>query len=258
MKVASWNVNSIRMRLGALLDWLRAEEPDVCCLQETKVPDEAFPSAEILSAGYASVCQGQKSYNGVAILCRKDHPLTLLHRCLPGDGDDAPRRLVAARVGPISVVDVYVPNGQAVGSDKYAYKLGWLERLKGYLAQAFTPSERLVVCGDFNVALEDRDVHAPEQLRGSVMFSDPEKAMVRAIMAWGLEDSLRLLHPEGGLYSWWDYRGGAVRRNEGWRIDLILCSAPLASKCRDAGIDGFQRKLPQASDHAPIHAVFDT
>lgn len=255
MKIASWNVNSLRVRLEHLAGWLAEASPDVVCLQETKVTDELFPREEIEAAGYRAVFAGQKTYNGVAILAREEPEL--LVAALPGDDESAQKRFLAARVGGVTVVDVYVPNGSEVGSEKYAYKLDWLDRLARTLEEHHDSKESLILCGDFNIAPDDRDLHDPDGLRGTIMFSEKEHAALRRLLDWGLTDTLRLHTEEAGLYSWWDYRQGAFRRNMGWRIDLILATAPLTEVCSDASIDVAPRRLPRPSDHTPVIAEFD-
>jgi exodeoxyribonuclease III len=253
--VATWNVNSVRSRLPRLLPWLERRSPDVVCLQETKVVDEDFPRAEIESAGYRCLINGQKTYNGVAILSREE--ARAIARVLPGDQPDAERRILAASVAGVVVVSVYCPNGQEVGSDKYAYKLDWYRRLRLLLEQTWTAADPLVLCGDFNVAPEDRDVWDPERWRGQVLFSDPEKEALRLVTSWGLEDTLRRLHPEGGIYTWWDYRMGAFHRGWGLRIDHVLATPPLAACCVAVEIDRDERKGEKPSDHAPVIATFE-
>jgi exodeoxyribonuclease-3 len=255
MKIASWNVNSLRVRLEQLLRWLESERPDVVCLQETKVTDDLFPAAELSRAGYHAAFAGQKTYNGVAILAR-ERPRAIVIG-LPGDDDSAQKRLIAARVGEITVVNAYVPNGSAVGSEKYDDKLDWLDRLARALGERYDPGQPLVVCGDFNVAPEARDVHDPEALRGTIMFSEMEHEALERLLRWGLRDTLRLHAQEAGLYSWWDYRAGAFRRNLGWRIDLILATEPLARACTSASIDVEPRRWQRPSDHTPVLAVFE-
>lgn len=258
MKVASWNVNSIRVRIKALVEWLGNEAPDVCCLQETKVVDDDFPFAEIAAAGYHAVTSSQKTYNGVAVLVPRAaaDSLACVSRDLPGEPEDGQRRFLHVRLPDLDVIDVYVPNGESVGSEKYAYKLRWMERLRAYLASSCDPASRLLLCGDFNVAPEDRDVYDPRAVAGSVMWSAAEKEALAAIRAWGLADTLRLKSDAAGIYSWWDYRQGAFRRNMGWRIDFVLATAPMAARVESAGVDVWPRKMPQASDHAPIFTVF--
>jgi exodeoxyribonuclease-3 len=250
MKIATWNVNSIRVRLPRLVSWLRRVEPDVVCLQETKVIDEDFPSAELEELGYRSLTYGQKSYNGVAILSRLEMVDPL--RNLPDDTAEAERRLVAATVSGIRIIDVYAPNGRLVGSDTYSYKLDWFRRLRRHLDSSFSPEAPLLICGDFNVAPEDRDVWDPQKWRGQILFSEPEKAALQHLRGWGLEDALRLRHPEGGLFTWWDYRAGAFHRGWGLRIDHILISKPLINRCGSVEIDRNERKGSKPSDHAPV------
>jgi exodeoxyribonuclease-3 len=253
--VATWNVNSVRSRLERLLGWLGRRRPDVVCLQETKVIDDDFPLAEIQAAGYHCLVNGQKTYNGVAILSREEAQLTV--RALPGDTAESERRIVAASVAGIRVASVYCPNGSEVGSEKYAYKLDWYRRLRLLLDQTWTPADPLVVCGDFNVAPEDRDVWDPEKWRGQVLFSEPEKQALGLLTGWGLEDTLRRLRPEGGLYTWWDYRMGAFHRGWGLRIDHVLATPPLAARCLAVEIDRDERKGDKPSDHAPVIATFE-
>jgi exodeoxyribonuclease-3 len=259
MKIASWNVNSIRARRERLLRWLSAQQPDVLCLQEIKVTEADFPSAELLALGYHAAVSGQKTYNGVAVLARGEP--AEVERGL-GDGlEDPQARLLAARVPAprgeaVRVVSVYAPNGQEVGSDKWAYKLEWLRRLRAWLDRRARPSEPLVLCGDFNVAPEARDVHDPAAWEPTVLFHPEARAALEQVRAWGLADTLRLHRQEGGLYSWWDYRMLAFPKNQGLRIDLILASEPLARLCTAASIDRQERKGPQPSDHAPVVAEF--
>ncbi|MEK8090249.1 exodeoxyribonuclease III [Thermithiobacillus plumbiphilus] len=252
MKIATWNVNSLKVRLPQVLDWLAAQQPDVLCLQETKLTDAQFPRAEIEAAGYQVVFSGQPAYNGVAILARA--PMTELERDLLAD--DPQKRLLAATINGVRVVNVYVPNGQAVGSEKYAYKLAWLTALRDYLADALKQHEKLVLLGDFNIAPEDRDVHDPEGLAGQVLLSEAERAAFRELTALGLCDVFRLHHQEGGLYSWWDYRAFMFRRKLGIRIDLILASPMLAGSCSSCEVDVAPRRLERPSDHAPVWAEF--
>jgi exodeoxyribonuclease III len=253
--VATWNVNSVRSRLPRLLPWLERRRPDVVCLQETKVVDEDFPRAEIEAAGYRCLVNGQKTYNGVAILSRDD--AREVARALPGDSPDSDRRVLAASLAGIDVACLYCPNGGELGSDKYAYKLDWYRRLRALLESTWTPDRPLVVCGDFNIAPEDRDVWDPELWRGQTLFSEPEKQALRELMAWGLEDTLRRLHPEGGLYTWWDFRQGAFHRGWGLRIDHVLATPPLAARCLAVDIDRDERKGEKPSDHAPVIATFE-
>lgn len=251
MKLAAWNVNSIKVRLPQLLDWLAAARPDIVCLQELKTEEAGFPRAALEQAGYACAVHGQKTYNGVAILSRL--PLRDVVAGIPGFADDQ-RRVLAASVDGLRVVCVYCPNGQAVGSDKYEYKLRWFAALRDYLEKEQAAHPRLAVAGDFNVAPEDGDVHDPKAWEGQVLASEPERTAWRALLALGLKDSFRLFEQPEKTFSWWDYRMMAFRRNAGLRIDHILLSAPLAEACTGASIDKAPRKLERPSDHAPVLA----
>ena len=251
MKLATWNVNSIRVRLPQLLDWLAGAKPDVLCLQELKTEDAKFPRAELEAAGYACALSGQKTYNGVAILSRT--PLGEVTAGIPGFADEQ-KRVVAATVQGARVVCVYCPNGQAVGSDKYEYKLRWFAALRDYLAAELLKHPRLAVVGDFNVAPEDRDVHDPKAWEGQVHVSAPERAAWRALLALGLKDSFRLFEQPEKVYSWWDYRMMGFRRNAGLRIDQVLLSQDLAQSCISSSVDKAPRKLERPSDHAPVVA----
>jgi len=253
MKLAAWNVNSLKVRLPHLLDWLAQARPDIVCLQELKLEDPKFPLAELEAAGYQAVFSGQKTYNGVAILSRTG--LSDVSMGMAGFADDH-KRIVAATIDGIRVVCVYCPNGQAVGSDKYAYKLRWFAALKAYLAAELARHPLLAVAGDFNVAPEDRDVHDPKAWEGQVLVSEPERAALRALADLGLKDSFRLFEQAEKSYSWWDYRMMGFRRNAGLRIDHILVTAGLAARCTSSTIDKAPRKLERPSDHAPVVAEF--
>jgi exodeoxyribonuclease-3 len=254
MRIATWNVNSLRVRLDHLGRWLAANPVDAIALQELKLPDEQFPREQIEALGLKAAHYGQKTYNGVAILARR-LPADVVNG-MPGD-DDPQRRVIAATIGGIRLVNVYVPNGQAVGSDKYVYKLAWLERLRAYLASLLAQHPQLLVVGDFNIAPEDRDVHDPAQWGGSVHVSAPERAALAGIAALGLTDLFRRFEQPPKSYSWWDYRMGAFRRNHGLRIDLMLASEALAGRCTACTIDRSMRALERPSDHAPVTATFD-
>ena len=254
MKLATWNVNSIKVRLPQLLDWLAAARPDVLCLQEVKTEDASFPRAELEAAGYQATVSGQKTYNGVAIL--SPQPLLEVSPGIPGFPDEQ-KRVIAATVAGMRVLCVYCPNGQAVGSEKYAYKLRWFAALRDYLATKIPRHPRLAVAGDFNVAPEDRDVHDPKAWEGQVHVSEPERAAWRALAALGLKDAFRLFEQPEKTFSWWDYRMLAFRRNAGLRIDQILVSDELAKRCTACSIDKAPRKLERPSDHAPVVAEFD-
>ncbi len=253
MKIASWNVNSIRVRLPHVLDWLDAHQPDVLGLQEIKMQTDAFPVTEIAAAGYRSAVDGQKTYNGVALLSRREP--TEVTRGIPGY-DDEQKRFIAATYGETRVINLYVPNGQAVGSEKYAYKLEWLEALHEHVQKALQSYPRLVMFGDFNIAPEDRDVHAPEEWRDRILCSEPERAQLRALQDLGLVDVYRIFDQPEKSFSWWDYRAAGFRRNRGLRIDLILASPEMAAQCTRSEIDIEPRALEKPSDHAPAWAEF--
>jgi exodeoxyribonuclease III len=255
MKIATWNVNSIRARHDRVLAWLDDRQPDVLCMQETKVVDGDFPAGELEERGYHCAIHGQKSYNGVAIVARE--PLEDVRRGFDDGGDDD-CRLIAATVGGLRVLSAYVPNGQAVGSDKYRYKLEWLARLRAHLERAHDPAEPLALVGDFNVAPDDRDVYDPALFEGRILCSEPERRALAAVVSWGLSDALRLHHPDPGLYSWWDYRQLGFAKNRGLRIDHIYLTAPLAALCTAAHVDRDARKGKLPSDHAPVLAEIGT
>jgi exodeoxyribonuclease-3 len=254
MKIATWNVNSIRARSERLFRWLETHRPEVLCLQELKVQDADFPFEALRAAGYEAAVHAQRTYNGVAILSR-DMP-TEIERGFGDGDDDSEARLVAARVAGIRVVSVYVPNGQEVGSAKWTYKLAWLRRLRAWLDRRCRPDEPLLLCGDFNVAPEARDVHDPAAWEPTVLFHPEARAALERVRSWGLADTLRLHRQEDGLYSWWDYRMLAFPRNNGLRIDLVLATPPLAGRCSAASIDRDERKGTLPSDHAPVIAEF--
>jgi exodeoxyribonuclease-3 len=262
--LATWNVNSLKVRLPHLLDWLGAHAIDVVCLQETKLTDDKFPQAELQAAGYRSVFAGQKTYNGIAILMREattGAPRDVQVN-LPAFEDEQKRLLAltfdAAPNDPLRVVCGYFPNGQAVGSDKYDYKLRWLAALTDWLRSQLAQHQSLALLGDYNIAPEDRDVHDPAAWAGQVLFSEPEKAAFRALVELGLADSFRLFAQPERSYSWWDYRNLAFRRKMGLRIDHILLSAPLAKRCTACTIDVEPRRREQPSDHAPVIATITT
>jgi len=253
MKLATWNVNSIKVRLPQLLEWLAGARPDVLCLQELKSEEPKFPRAELEAAGYTCAVSSQKTYNGVAIASRA--PLDDRVEGIAGFADEQ-KRVIAATVQGMRVVCVYCPNGQAVGSDKYEYKLRWFGALRNYLSAELHKHPRLAVAGDFNVAPEDRDVHDPKAWEGQVHVSEPERVAWRALLALGLKDSFRLFEQPEKVYSWWDYRRMAFRRNAGLRIDHILLSEELAKSCTSSTVDKAPRKLERPSDHAPAIAEF--
>jgi exodeoxyribonuclease-3 len=254
MLIATWNVNSLRVRLPHLKDWLAANDVDLVALQETKLPDADFPRGEIEALGLHVAFSGQRTYNGVAILAKQ--ALADVVAGIPGFEDEQ-KRVLAATVADVRVIDVYVPNGQTVGSDKFEYKLRWFDALTKYIADELVRHSRLVVLGDYNVAPEDRDVHDPKAWEGSVHVSGPERAALKALQALGLEDCFRRFEQPDKSFSWWDYRMMAFRRNAGLRIDLVLASTKLAEKCVESRIDKAPRKLERPSDHAPVLATFD-
>ena len=255
MKIATWNVNSILARLPHVTRWLEKEKPDVLCLQETKCSDDKFPLLEIKASGYDCVMFGQQSYNGVAILSKAG--CALVQRGYPEDDATAHSRLLAADISGIRIVNVYIPNGQVVGSEKYQYKLGWMGRLRKLFDESYDPATPVLLCGDFNVAPEERDVHDPRLWQNRILFSPPERAALGRINEWGFTDTFRLHTEEGGHYSWWDYRAGAFRRNLGLRIDHIWVSPSLASRSIKTWIDKEPRGWERPSDHAPVVAEFD-
>jgi exodeoxyribonuclease III len=254
VKIATWNVNSIRARAERLAAWLARVRPDVVCLQELKVVEADFPQGLVEQAGYRAAVFGQKTYNGVAILSLEE-PCDV-RRGMEGEPADAEARLLSARVGPLRVVSVYVPNGQEVGSEKWAYKLDWMRRLGEHLERTCRSDEPLVVCGDLNVARDDLDVARPQEWAQSVLCHPDARAAFERWCAWGLADVFRRHHPEGGLYSWWDYRMLAFPKNDGLRLDYVLATEPLAGRCTSAEIDRQERKGPKPSDHAPVVAEF--
>jgi len=249
MKIASWNVNSLKVRLPHLRDWLTSAQPDVVGLQETKTEDTKFPADEITALGYRSVFSGQKTYNGVALLAR-ENPRDIVTD-IPGL-DDPQRRILVATVGDVRVANLYVVNGQEVGGEKFKYKLNWLEKVRAFLAAEKDKYPNLVVLGDFNIAPDDRDVHDPAAWHEQILCSTPERAALKSMLDIGLHDTFRLFQNNGGHYSWWDYRQGAFRRNLGLRIDLILASERLRARCRAATIDRTPRTWERASDHTPV------
>src|SRR5512134_2522769 len=251
MKLATWNVNSLKVRLPHLLEWLVKHAPDVVCLQETKTEDPNFPVAAIEAAGYRTAFSGQKTYNGVAIVSHA--PLADVQAGIPGFEDEQ-RRVVTASVGDVGVVCAYVPNGQAVGTEKYEYKLRWLRAFAGWLRGELARHPKLVVLGDYSVAPEDRDVHDPKLWAGQVLCSEEERAAFRRLLDLGLKDSFRLFDQPEKSFTWWDYRMNQFKRNMGLRIDHILASPDLAARCTSCTIDLDPRRLERPSDHAPVLA----
>lgn len=253
MKLATWNVNSLNVRLPQVLGWLETERPDVLALQETKLEDHRFPVAELEALGYVAAFSGQKAYNGVALLSLS--PLEDVRIGVPGLADEQ-RRVVAAAVGGVRVVCLYVPNGQALDSPKYAYKLDWLAAVRVWLRDELAAHERVAVVGDFNVAPEDRDVHSPKRWEGQVLVSEPERAAFRALLDLGLHDAFRLRPQPERVFSWWNYGRLAFARNWGLRIDHVLVSAALADECQSCTMDPGPRRHERPSDHAPVVATF--
>ena len=251
MRLATWNVNSLKVRLGQLTDWLAQAKPDAICLQETKLEDGKFPSAELEASGYRASFSGQKTYNGVAIV--SPHPLGEVSIGIPGFADEQ-KRVIAATLDDVRIVCLYAPNGQAVGSEKYDYKLRWYAALRDWLADEVARHPRLAVLGDLNVAPEDRDVHDPQAWQGQVLVSEPERAAFRALLGLGLKDGFRLFEQPEKSFSWWDYRMMGFRRNAGLRIDHILLSTELAASCSSCAIDKAPRRLERPSDHTPVTA----
>jgi exodeoxyribonuclease-3 len=252
--VATWNVNSLRVRQEQLTQWLASTQIDVLGLQETKLTDDAFPAADLGALGLQAAWHGQRTYNGVALLARS--PMTDVLKGIPDYGDEQ-ARVIAATVRGVRVIDVYVPNGQAVGSDKYAYKLTWLERLTDYVKSEMARHPLLVVVGDYNIAPEDRDVHDPAAWLGQVLVSEPERTALGGLTALGLTDVFRRFDQPERSFSWWDYRAAGFRRNAGLRIDLVLASPALAARCTGCRIDVEPRRWERPSDHAPVVATFD-
>ncbi|GGI91977.1 exodeoxyribonuclease III [Legionella impletisoli] len=249
LKLASWNVNSLKVRLEQVIHWLSASNIDVLAIQETKLLDENFPAEAFTVLGYHVVYSGQKTYNGVAIISRE--PMQEVMMDIP-NLEDPQRRILTASIGDLRLVNLYVPNGSEVGSEKYVYKLHWLERVTQFLKEELNRYASLAVVGDFNIAPEDIDVHDPKAWEGSVLVSPPEREALTNIMNLGLNDSFRVLHPGEQAFSWWDYRQGGFRRNHGLRIDHILLSDELQSRCSASEIDIVPRKNERPSDHAPI------
>jgi exodeoxyribonuclease-3 len=260
MKIATWNVNSIRTRQEQVIEWLSQNPVDVLCLQETKVVDTEFPRSPFAELGYHLYISGQKAYNGVALISRQ--PLqdvnigfTPILGNLEADWDEQ-KRVIAGVIDGICIVNLYVPNGSAVGSEKYDYKLGWLKVLREYLRSLLQSSPNICICGDFNIALEDRDIHNPTAAKNHIMASEPERQALREILELGFADAFRKFTSEGGHYSWWDYRTASFRRNAGWRIDHHYLTPDLYERAKCCTIDVAPRKLPKPSDHTPVIVEF--
>jgi len=253
-KIATWNVNSIKVRLPHVLDWLKKHKPDVLALQETKMTDELFPKAAIEKSGYHVAYSGQKTYNGVAIISRQ--PIKDIVTDLP-KLDDPQRRLLGATINKARILNVYVPNGESVDSTKYQYKLDWLKKLRDYVKQQLNTYSQCIILGDFNIAPEDRDVYDPAAWEDHVLVSEAERKALREILKLGFCDTFRLFDQTSGGFSWWDYRHFAFRRNLGLRLDLILANKTLADKCKRCTVDKTPRSLERPSDHTPVVAEFE-
>jgi exodeoxyribonuclease III len=259
LSVATWNVNSIGARLPHLQQWLaQTAAPDVICLQEIKCVEAKYPAKAIEDLGYQSFIYGQPSYNGVAILVKKElaGQVNDLRIGFPSDDETSQRRLIALSLGEVKIVDVYIPNGQAVGSEKYAYKLDWLAKLRHFFDSTYQPEDKVLLCGDFNVAPADIDVHDPKEWEGEVLCSEAERAAMLAVQGWGFIDTFRQLYPDTQTFSWWDYRQAAFRRNMGLRIDHIWVTHSLFNFCEEIVIDIEPRKWERPSDHAPVIGKF--
>lgn len=253
MKIASWNVNSLRVRLGHVLQWLESAQPDILVLQETKMTDDQFPAEEIRAAGYEVVFSGQKTYNGVAVLSKVAATNVLFD--LPGL-EDPQRRIVAAQIGDIQVLDLYVVNGSEVGSEKFAYKLDWLEKVTAWVESQLKQHKKFIILGDFNIAPTDRDVHNPKSWHEKILCSTPERNALKKLLNLGFVDSFRMFEQEDDIWSWWDYRSGGLENNKGLRIDLILSSNLLAEQCTACYVDKVPRTWERPSDHAPVVAEY--
>jgi exodeoxyribonuclease-3 len=253
VRIATWNVNSLKVRLEHVVAWMKSAGPDILALQETKLRDEDFPAEEFAALGYSCVFRGQPAYNGVALVAREE--LLDVHDAI-GDFVDSQQRVLAATIAGVRIWNLYVPNGQSVGSEKYVYKLEWLAALQRRLAAELERYPRLVALGDFNVAPEDRDVHDPVRWQGQVLCSEPERSALGELLELGLHDVFRKFEQPPKRFSWWDYRAGAFRRNQGLRIDLVLASAELAGRCASCRIDTEPRGWLRPSDHTPVIAEF--
>jgi len=256
MLISTWNVNSIRARMGRLLPWLTERRPDVVCLQETKCLDEQFPREEIEEAGYQIASFGQKTYNGVAILSRR--PIEDVSLGFGDERFDGEARVIGATIGDLMVLNVYVVNGVEVGHERYAHKLEWLRALRDLVAASYPMDEKVVVTGDFNVTFDDKDVYNPERWHERILCSTPEREALGELMETGLQDSLRHFHPEGGVYTWWDFRRrGFEQGDKGLRIDHLLMSPPALAACTGVEVDRGMRAGPRPSDHAPVIATLE-
>ena len=252
MKLVTWNVNSIRARLPRVRDWITIEDPDVVCLQETKVADLQFPREALEDLGYNVEVFGQPTYNGVALLSKR--PIEAVVKGLPGDDDSAERRVIAGVIDDLIVISVYAPNGTALGSERFHDKLMWYRRLRQFLADTYPKEEKLAVCGDFNVTFDDRDVWDPVGFVGQMHCTDDERDALRQLVSYGLHDALRKFDEKGGVYTWWDYRAGGFQKNEGMRIDHVLMTESALEACVGVRVDRDARKGQAPSDHVPVIA----
>ena len=251
MRIASWNVNSLKARLGRVEEWLADVQPDVLCMQETKLADDAFPALTFQALGYETAHHGQGQWNGVAILSKVG--LTdVVANFADGQAPDAEARLITATCGGVRITSVYVPNGRALDQDHYQYKLAWLERLQAHVSMTSTPNDPVIVTGDFNIAPDDRDVFDPKKFVGATHVSPPEREALSRLCAWGLTDVFRHFHADDKVYSWWDYRAGDFHMGRGLRIDLILATQPVLDRSRFCIVDRNARKGTSPSDHAPV------
>lgn len=255
MKIATWNVNSLNVRLPQVLDWLQNHQPDILVLQEIKLDQDKFPVAAFQLIGYQVAWSGQKTYNGVAIISK--HPINDPQTTLPTLKDDPQRRLLAATINNIRVIDVYCVNGEAPDSPKFQYKKQWFESLTNYIHEQIQQYENLVLLGDFNIAPTDEDCYAPEKWQGKILCTDSERTWFQNLLNLGLSDSLRQIHPTGAHYTWWDYRGAMFQRGQGLRIDHILTSSTMTAKLKNVEVDTIPRSQERPSDHAPVWAEFD-
>ncbi len=253
MKIATWNINSVNSRIAHLLQWCEKNEPDVVCLQETKCVDPRFPSARLRAAGFEHIAvHGEKAYNGVALLSR--HPIDDLQKNIPGDGGDAPRRLIGGTINGVRIVNVYVPHGTSLGTDKYQFKLDWITRLRKYFDTEFRLDERVLLCGDLNVAPHELDVWKVSLWKDKMHFTKPERDAIQMLKKWGFVDVFRLINDDVREFSWWDYFHHSFEKDRGMRIDHIWTSPALADLCTDCWIDKEPRAMEKPSDHAPVVA----
>ncbi len=255
MQIATWNVNSISVREPHVLNWLQKTKADVLCLQELKTVDEKFPHAGFTNLGYQSVCFGEKTYNGVAVVATSKP--SIIHKGFKEELEPFSKRLIEVEIGPIKIINVYIPNGQEVGSEKFIYKLNWIAKLKKHIEENHQPGQMILLCGDFNVATEDRDVYDAQALSGQILLSPQERSAMEDLKSFGFVDAYRLKHNEAGHYSWWDYRLNAFKRNMGMRIDHIWITQALVPHLKNIWIDKDERALERPSDHAPVVAEFD-